>query len=58
MQVEIEKKEDGRWIAEVPKLRGALACGASKEDCISTRLVHGPRSYGQNENAGMPIRRA
>lgn len=35
MQVEIEKEEDGRWIAEVPALRGAMAYGASKQEAIA-----------------------
>ena len=35
MQVEIEKEEDGRWMAEVPALRGAMAYGASKEEAIA-----------------------
>ena len=29
------QEEDGRWIAEVPVLRGALAYGASKEEAIA-----------------------
>jgi predicted RNase H-like HicB family nuclease len=35
MRVEVEREEDGRWIAEVPALPGAMAYGASKEEAIS-----------------------
>ncbi len=35
MRVEIEREDDGRWIAEVPALRGAMAYGASKEEAIA-----------------------
>jgi predicted RNase H-like HicB family nuclease len=35
MQVEVEKEEDGRWIAEVPALGGAMAYGVSKEEAIA-----------------------
>jgi len=35
MQVEIEKEEDGRWIAEVPALRGAMAYGSTKKEAIA-----------------------
>jgi predicted RNase H-like HicB family nuclease len=35
MQVEIEKEEDGRWIAEVPALKGAMAYGVSREEAIA-----------------------
>ena len=34
MQVEIEKEDDGRWIAEVPQLPGAMAYGSTKEEAI------------------------
>ncbi len=30
LTVEIERENDGRWLAEVPELRGVLAYGASQ----------------------------
>lgn len=30
--VEIEQETDGRWIAEIPALPGAMAYGATKEE--------------------------
>jgi predicted RNase H-like HicB family nuclease len=35
LQVEVEREDDGRWIAEVPTLAGAMAYGASKEEAVS-----------------------
>jgi len=35
MQVEIEKEDDGRWIAEVPNLPGAMAYGATKKEAVA-----------------------
>lgn len=35
MQVEIEREEDGRWIAEVPVFRGAMAYGATKQEAVA-----------------------
>jgi predicted RNase H-like HicB family nuclease len=35
MNIEIEQEDDGRWIAEVPDLPGAMAYGHSKEDAVS-----------------------
>ena len=32
--IEIEKEEDGRWIAEIPQLPGVLAYGQSRELAI------------------------
>ena len=33
--IEIEQEEDGRWIAEVPALPGALAYGYTREEAIA-----------------------
>ncbi len=35
MTIEIDREEDGRWIAEVPDLPGVLAYGKSREDAIA-----------------------
>jgi predicted RNase H-like HicB family nuclease len=35
MKIDIEKEEDGRWIAEVPDLPGVLAYGKTREDAIA-----------------------
>jgi predicted RNase H-like HicB family nuclease len=35
LTVEVDREEDGRWIAEVPQLRGALAYGKTREEAIA-----------------------
>jgi predicted RNase H-like HicB family nuclease len=35
MKIEIEKEDDGRWIAEVPELPGVMAYGDSRNEAIS-----------------------
>lgn len=35
MKIEIEKEDDGRWIAEVSDLPGVLACSKTREDAIA-----------------------
>lgn len=35
MNIEIEREEDGRWIAEVPDLPGVMAYGQNQEEAIS-----------------------
>lgn len=35
MKIDIEKEEDGRWIAEVSDLPGVLAYGKTREEAIS-----------------------
>lgn len=52
LKVEVEREEDGRWIAEVPSLPGALAYGATEVEArarvqalalrvLADRLEHG-----------------
>ena len=35
MKIEIEREDDGRWIAEVPDLPGVLAYGETREEAIA-----------------------
>ena len=32
--IEIEREDDGRWIAEVPEIPGVLAYGASAQEAM------------------------
>ena len=52
LRVEIEREEDGRWIAEVPELPGVVTYGATREEAqknvemlalrvLADRLEHG-----------------
>lgn len=51
-RVEVEREEDGRWLAEVPELPGVLAYGSSASEAqakvqalalrvVADRLEHG-----------------
>jgi len=35
MEIESEREDDGRWIAEVPALAGVMAYGATRREAIS-----------------------
>ena len=35
MKIEIDREEDGRWIAEVPDLPGVMVYGQSRQEAIS-----------------------
>jgi predicted RNase H-like HicB family nuclease len=35
MKIDIEKEEDGRWIAEISDLPGVLTYGKTREDAIA-----------------------
>jgi predicted RNase H-like HicB family nuclease len=34
LTIEFEQEEDGRWIAEIPALPGALAYGSNKKEAL------------------------
>jgi len=35
VNIEIEREEDGRWIAEIPELSGVMVYGQSRAEVIS-----------------------
>ena len=35
MKVQVEREQDGRWIAEVPVISGAMAYGSTREEAVS-----------------------
>ena len=35
MKVEIEREDDGRWIAEVPDIPGVMAYGKTRQDAVA-----------------------
>ena len=37
--IECEREEDGRWLAEVPQLPGVLAYGSSRDEAMSKAEV-------------------
>jgi len=59
MRVELEREDDGRWVAEVVDLPGVLAYGQTREEAlarvealalrvIADRLEHGERAPALN----------
>ncbi len=55
LKVELEREEDGRWIAEIPELSGALSYGRTADDArsrvqalalriLADRLEHGEQT--------------
>lgn len=37
--IECEREEDGRWLAEVPKLPGVLAYGSTRDEAMARAQV-------------------
>lgn len=65
MNVEIEREEDGRWIAEIPEIPGVLVYAESRRDAIdraetlalravADRLEHGERVPELDELFAVP----
>jgi predicted RNase H-like HicB family nuclease len=55
--VETELETDGRWIAEIPQVPGALAYGATKEEAINKAYAIALRSVAddvEHSQAGPP----
>lgn len=59
LTIELEQEDDGRWLAEVPELPGALAYGQTRVDAIARvqalalrvladRLEHGDTAPAMN----------
>jgi predicted RNase H-like HicB family nuclease len=55
LSVEVEREEDGRWIAEVPALPGVLAYGPSREQAISRAEALAFRVLAERLENGEPI---
>jgi predicted RNase H-like HicB family nuclease len=65
VNIELEREEDGRWIAEIPDLPGVMLYGQSREEAISKvkalalrvladRLEHGESIPELNEVFAVP----
>ena len=65
MRIEIDREEDGRWIAEVPDLPGVMVYGQTREEAIAKaealalrviadRLDHGDSVPELNEFFAIP----
>jgi predicted RNase H-like HicB family nuclease len=39
MKIEVEREEDGRWIADIPELPGVMAYGNQRSDAIASVQV-------------------
>jgi len=59
LNLEIEREEDGRWVAEVPELPGVLAYGAtaaeamSKAEVLALRVLAERIEHGEAEPVGI-----
>lgn len=50
--LEIDREEDGRWIAEIPTLPGCLAYGATREEAVRAVEALALRVIAERVEAG------
>lgn len=55
LNVEIEQEEDGRWLAEVPDLPGALAYGNTREEALARVQALSLRVIADRLEHGEPV---
>jgi predicted RNase H-like HicB family nuclease len=54
LQIEVEREDDGRWLAEISELPGVLAYGETREEAIerakalSLRVMADRLEHGEN----------
>ena len=53
--VEFDREEDGRWIAEIPKLPGVMAYGSTKHEALRRTYAIALRTLADSvEEGSMP----
>lgn len=55
LSIEIDREDDGRWIAEIPALEGVLAYGASREDALRAVQILAFRVVADRLEHGEPV---
>jgi len=55
VNIEIEQEEDGRLIAEIPDIPGAMSYGSTKDDAIARAEALALRALADRLENGEPI---
>lgn len=55
LAVEIEQEEDGRWLAEVPAVPGALAYGSTPQEASAKAKALALRALAERLEHGEPV---
>ena len=50
--IELDREEDGRWIAEIPKIPGAMAYGSTKQEAVRRAYAIALRTLADNIEQG------
>lgn len=55
LTIEVEREDDGRWLAEVPDIPGALAYGQTREEAIERVQALSLRVLADRLDHGEPV---
>lgn len=55
LPIEIEREDDGRWLAEVPDLPGVLAYGATETEAVARVQALALRVLADRVEHGEPV---
>ena len=55
LAVELEREDDGRWIAEIPELPGVMAYGGSREEALRAVQTLALRVVADRLEHGEPV---
>ena len=55
LKVEVDREEDGRWIAEVPELPGVLAYGQGRQEAVDKAEALALRVIADRLENGEPV---
>lgn len=53
--IEVEQKDDGRWLAEVPELPGVLSYGQTRQEAIDRVQALSLRVLAERLEHGEPV---
>ncbi len=51
-KVDFDREDDGRWIAEIPKLKGVMAYGSTKKEALQRVYAIALRTLADNVEQG------
>jgi predicted RNase H-like HicB family nuclease len=55
LSVEVEKEDDGRWLAEIPELPGVLVYGGTRKEAVDRAKALALRVLADKLDHGEPV---
>lgn len=55
LTIELDREDDGRWIAEIPQLPGVLVYGANRDEALAKVKALALRELADRSEHGDPV---